>query len=147
MIKHFAPAEIGVDRIADFLTRSSREYPDEVGNVDLKEWPEKLNSFADAICFWDENGIITAAIFFYCNDLNNKTAYVTFFCSLHGTPKGTAYLMHKEYMEYSKAKGMLFSRLEVLKSNTHAKSFYERQGYSAIENHGRKDLLQLELNQ
>ncbi len=141
MIKHYAPTEIGVDRIVDFLTKCSRDYPDEVGNIDLKDWPEKLNSFADAFCYLDEHGTISAAIFFYCNDITNKTAYVTFFCSLHGTPKGTAYQLHKNYLEYSKTKGMVFSRLEVLKSNTHARAFYERQGYTAIEDHGRKIML------
>ena len=77
--------------------------------------------------------------------LKNKTAYVTFLCSLHGTPKGTAYQLHKDYLEYSKTKGMVFSRLEVLKTNAHARAFYERQGYRTIEDHGKKDFLQLKL--
>lgn len=145
MFRHYNPNEIGVEAIIDFLTRCSSEYPDEVGNVDLKEWPEKMNRFADAFCYLDEHGTISAAIFFYCNDLKNKTAYVTFFCSLHGTPKGTAYQLHKNYLDYSKTKGMFFSRLEVLKNNAHARAFYERQGYRAIEDHGKKDLLLLEL--
>ena len=145
MIKHYAPKEIGIDRIVDFLTRASEEYPDEIGNVDLKDWPEKLNSFADAICFLDKSGAITAATFFYCNDLDNQKAYVTFFCSLRENPKGTAYQLHKQYIEYSLANGMKFSLLEVLKTNTHAKSFYERQGYSVVEDHGAKYLLQSKL--
>ena len=145
MIKHYNPKDIGIDIIIDFLTRCSSDYPDEVGNVDLKEWPEKVNRFAEAFCYLNERGIISAAIFFYCNDQENKAAYVTFFCSLHGTPKGTAYQLHKNYLEYSKSKGMAFSLLEVLKSNAHARAFYERQGYRAIEDHGKKDLLQLEL--
>ena len=145
MVKHYNPKEISVDAIIDFLTRCSSDYPDEVGNVDLKDWPEKMNRFADAFCYLDEEGIISAAIFFYCNDHENKTAYITFLCSLHGTPKGTAYQLHTLYLEYSKTKGMVVSRLEVLKTNAHARAFYERQGYRAVEDHGKKDLLQLEL--
>jgi hypothetical protein len=144
MIRLFQSKELGKERIIEFLRKAKEHYPDQVGSIDLQEWPQKLDQYAEAICYLDENGIITAAIFFYCNDLTNKTAYVTFFCSLHGTPKGTAYRLHKEYMEYSKERGMKFSRLEVLKTNTHARSFYERQGYSAIEDHGNKELLQLE---
>lgn len=117
----------------------------EIGNTDLDEWPQKLNQYAEAFCYLDENGLITASLFFYCNDFQSRQAYVTFICSLPYAPKGTAYELHKRYIEYSHNQGMLFSRLEVLKSNTHARAFYNRQGYCVVEDHDTKLLLQLEL--
>ena len=145
MIHQFKPREVGKARIVEFLTKCSNAYPLEIGNTELDQWPQKIDQYAEAFCYLDENGIITAALFFYCNDLQSKQAYVTFICSLPGTPQGTAYELHKRYIEYSRNQGMLFSRLEVLKSNTHALAFYNRQGYCEVEDHDTKLLLQLGL--
>ena len=145
MFHFFKPKEIGKVGIVDFLTKCSKAYPLEVGDIDFNEWPQKLDQYAEAFCYLDENGIINAALFFYCNDLQCKQAYVTFICSLPGTPKGTAFELHKQYIEYSRNHGMLFSRLEVLKNNSHARAFYNRQGYCLVEDHDTKLLLQLEL--
>ena len=143
MIRHYNPKEIGLETIIDFLKRSAQEYPCEVGEVNLTDWPQKLNSFADVFCHLDNNGLITAALFFYCNDLKSKKAYIPFICSLHFNPKGIAYQLHNEYLNYSRSHGMDYSCLEVLKTNTHARAFYKRQGYSIKEDHKEKLLLQL----
>ncbi|MGB4205607.1 MAG: GNAT family N-acetyltransferase [Bacteroidales bacterium] len=111
--------------------------------VKLEDYVEKIIENAQIISL-SEKGRVIAFIAYYNNDLNKKDAYLTMI------------LVDKEYqsrgigrnlLEFAlkDLKKMKFEsfKLEVLKSNQKAISFYKLYGFSIIEDRG--DLLLMEM--
>ncbi len=134
-ISHFGAGRMDVQVISRFLRESAAAYPAEVGDPDLAAWPEKLAAYADVFGVVRADGSLSAALFAYLNDTATHVGYVTFVCSLPESEKGTAYRLHNEFLRAAGNCGMTKARLEVVKTNAHALSFYKRLGYVVIADH------------
>ena len=134
-ISHIRAGNMEAQVISRFLRESAAAYPAEAGNPDLVAWPEKLASHADVFGVVRSDGSLSAALFAYLNDTTTHVGYITFVCSLPECEKGTAYRLHNEFLLTAGNCGMAKARLEVVKTNAHALSFYKRLGYVVIADH------------
>jgi len=132
-IEHIPAGGLSADIVRNFLAESAAAYPQEVGSPDLVEWPSKLARFADCFCTRRLDGSLSAALFSYLNNSDTHVGYIPFLCSLPECEKGIAYELHNAYIDCALRVDMIVSRLEVVKSNSHAYQFYLRQGYVVVE--------------
>lgn len=108
---------------------------------------EKLAKFGECLFAVDETtGEKLGGVFGYCNNTQDKIAYISFLGRVKSAPKGTGLLLHRSFAELARARGMERIRLEVSKGNTHAREFYHRLGYAEIEDNGIKLLLETRID-
>jgi len=131
-IRHYVPGGMMPQVISHFLSESRNWFPAEVGEFDLTAWPSKLAANADSFCVCRNDGSLSAALFAYLNT-ETHVGYVPFICVLPECEKGTGHCLHEFYRHVALQHGMTTLHLEVLKTNAHAISFYQRQGYTIVE--------------
>lgn len=114
---------------------------------DPELFAEKLVKFGECLFAVDKaTGVALGGVFGYCNNIQDKIAYISFIGRIKAAPKGTGVLLHHAFAELAYSHGMERIRLEVSKANGHARDFYHRLGYAQVEDHGEKLLLELPIN-
>lgn len=143
------PGELSPDCIFRFISQVHEEYfPKLELEYDLFAYSEKLSSKANAIVAYKNEleNVILGGAFGYCNNLETKEAYLSFFAKNIETPKGLATRLHEEFCVMAQEAGMRTIALEVRKTNQHAIDFYERLGYVFCADHGVRNLLSMHLH-
>ena len=142
------PGELSPACILRFLSRVHEEYfPNLALEYDLVTYSEKLSSKANAIVayknrFEDE---LLGGAFGYCNNLENREAYLSFFGKVLVSPKGLATMLHREFCIMAQEAGMRTIALEVRKTNLHAIEFYNKAGYMLCADHGTRNLMSMQI--
>ena len=109
---------------ANFLTRLS-------GRVEINSYAKKIVSKAARFEAWS-SGILVGLIAAYCNDQEERIAYITSVSVLKKwTGKGIAASLMSQCIEDMKAVGILQICLEVASDNTPAIRLYEKNGFVA----------------
>ncbi len=125
-----------------------RQIHDEYWNghfaFDPVAFAEKLAKFGECLFAVDDTtGETLGGVFGYCNNTQDKIAYISFLGRVKSATKGTGLLLHQSFAELASSRGMECIRLEVSKDNSHAMEFYHRLGYVQVEDRGGKLLLEL----
>lgn len=95
---------------------------------------KKFQKYGNVIYIEEEN-ILTGFIAFYNNDIETKTAYISFIAVKKSCQKtGIGSLLLKKCEELSLMKGMIRLRLEVQMNNSNAQSFYINHGFEFENN-------------
>ena len=138
------PGELSPKAIQTFISRVHEEYfPELKLEYDVEEYSIKLSRLACAVVAYKsgyDDEILGAALG-YCNNLETKEAYLSFFAKVKGSPKGLASLIHNEFLAMAWNYGMRTIALEVRKTNVHAIEFYRGKGYVFREDHGVRHLM------
>lgn len=139
-VRHCFPQELPAEFIGSLIMRIHQEhFATKPYDFDPEEWPKKLSSKAEALLIPD------GCLFGYCNDFANRYGFISYIGHLKSCPKGSGRKLHNAFVELSRSRGMKSIRLEVLKDNLHAREFYGKLGYTEIEDHGDKLLMELSL--
>lgn len=75
---------------------------------------------------------IVGGVFGYCNDDAGKTSFISYIAHRQNAEKGLGTRLHEHFERLAARRGMLRIRLEVRKRNLHALAFYQRIGYSVV---------------
>ena len=110
---------------------------------DPAAFAEKIAANGECIFAVDEiSDRKTGGVFGYCNNSQDRIAYISFLGRIKSAPPGTGASLHRAFVELAKTRGMERVRLEVSKPNVRARQFYSRLGYIQIEDRGKKLLLE-----
>ena len=142
------PGKLSPEQIQIFITRVHDEYfPDLTLEYDVEEYSKKLSKLASAVVAYKSgvDDVILGGAFGYCNNLENKEAYLSFFAKVKGAPKGLASMLHADFLTMAYNCGMRTIALEVRKTNVHAMEFYSRIGYVIRGDHDKKHLMGMEI--
>lgn len=132
--------------ILSVIRRIHDEYWDGRFAYDPVAFAEKLAKFGECLFAVDTaTGEVIGGVFGYCNNIQDKVAYISFIGRVRAAPKGTGLLLHQSFAELARSRGMERIRLEVSKANVHARDFYHRLGYVQIEDHSIKSLLEMQI--
>lgn len=97
---------------------------------DLKAYTKKLINNAKNFYIITEDGEIVGFVSFYCNDLVNKTAYLTQIATNNKFKhKGIGKKLLNICIENCKEENMKLLKLEVQKNNSIAIDFYTKNGF------------------
>lgn len=133
--------------IFSVIRRIHDEYWDGHFPFDPVALSTKLATFGECLFAVDETtGETLGGVFGYCNNTQDKIAYISFLGRVKSATKGTGLLLHQSFAELASSCGMERIRLEVAKDNSHAREFYHRLGYVQVEDRGGKLLLELPIN-
>lgn len=120
--------------IQKFLEKINDDvFPVLSSRVDLNFYAEKIARFAECLVI-KKNGEIEALSAFYCNDLENKTSYLTLIAvgaSLRN--QGIATKLLDETIQRAKSKGMKRLILETNEKNQPAIKLYQKYGFKTLE--------------
>ncbi len=98
-------------------------------DVDIKEIALKFLKYATIAVTYKDNEII-GFISFYCNDKQNKVAYISMIAVLpEHRQKGIGNKLIEEALEYCRKNEMKCIRLEVRKKNINVLDFYKKLGF------------------
>ncbi len=125
---------INIDQIIEIL-RKFKPYLGSLrsGLVEIDEIASKFYKYAKLGVVYNNKEIIGFTSF-YCNDRNNKIAFISMIAILpEYTRKGYGRKLIEEVFEYSKKEEMKKICLEVEKTNEEALNFYRKLGFK-IEN-------------
>jgi len=87
-------------------------------------------------------------VLFYCNEPTKESSYITFIATAQNARrKGVAFSLVTHVLNISSRRGFKSCRLEVGKKNTGAISLYEKIGFVAVEDHGDKYLMSIDVRQ
>ena len=99
------------------------------GVVCIEDIATKFFMYATIAVLYQNNKII-GFISFYCNNTDNRTAFISLIAVLpEYTKKGFGKKLMEEAFEYCKNKEMKYIRLEVKKNNINALTFYQKFGF------------------
>lgn len=120
-----------VAEIADHLSCCDADFvPPLSGRVEVNDYAEKIVSRAMRFEAWS-GGTIVGLAAIYCNDLENRIAYITSISVLkEWMGKGIATQLMNFCIEYAKTSDMQQIHLEVASGNTPAIRLYERNGFA-----------------
>jgi GNAT superfamily N-acetyltransferase/SAM-dependent methyltransferase len=121
-----------VVEIAEHLSRCDADFiPPLSGRVEITGYANKIVSRATRFEAWS-GGTLIGLMAVYCNDLENRAAYITSASVLKAwTGKGVATRLVGQCVEYAKASGIRQISLEVASGNTSAIRLYEKNGFAA----------------
>lgn len=98
-----------------------------IGNVD--EYVKKIIKYSENLICVDDSFIL-GFIFFYCNDFERKSSYVSQLCvNSEYRNSGIGTKLITECKRVAKSLGMKKIELEVNKENLNAISFYKKNGF------------------
>lgn len=119
------------DKIFSFLKKIDLRLPTSLSSrVDLKEYTDKLIDSGSVLSIENENGDIVGGIFFYCNDMKERKAYVSIAGIVEGYEgRGYGSLLMSKCIEYSKKAGMKELHLDTEKTNDRAIFIYKKLGF------------------
>ena len=100
------------------------------GRVEITGYANKIVSRATRFEAWS-GGTLIGLVAVYCNDLENRVAYITSASVLKAwTGKGIAARLVDQCVEHTKASGMRQISLEVASGNMSAIRLYEKNGFA-----------------
>lgn len=106
---------------------------------------EKLSAHAELLIHQDSSGVL-GFVFFYCNAQDKIASYITLIgTSIEARGKGVGYALLNQVLFISKQRGFSVCQLEVRKNNIQALKFYQKIGFSSIEDRGEKYLMSIQL--
>lgn len=109
---------------------------------DGNEYFKKLAKNAELLSH-ESHGVCLGFVFFYCNNPNKYSSYITLLMvSPEARMLGIGSALTKYVFDLTKKRGFKVCRLEVLKENSAAIKLYESMGFSTIEDHGDKYLME-----
>lgn len=122
------------DKIKNFFIEEDNSFLEKLSSrVDIEEYTDKLINNAVIYSIQRCNKII-AIIAYYRNNLNNKTAYLTYLCvdKLYRSNNYATKLLSIMFSDCIN-NGFLKIRLETNKDNLIARKFYEKNGFKLYE--------------
>lgn len=134
--------ELEARSIREFLVALHDCYwPDAEYEFDVDAYPTKLAACAEGFVEMDSKGGLCAVVFGYANNLETRTAYISYIARLpEAVARGAD--LHLAFEGLARERGMCAIRLEVLKENVRARAFYNRLGYRQVEDRGERLLLE-----
>ncbi len=128
--------ELESRNIRDFLVAVHACYwPDAEYEFDVEVYPPKLAACAEGFVESDSKGELCAAVLGYVNNIEARTAYISYIARLPGAvARGKD--LHCAFEGLARDHGMCAIRLEVLKANALGRAFYDRLGYRQVEDRG-----------
>lgn len=119
-------------QITDHLLCCDADFvPPLSGRVEIRDYAEKIASKATRFEAWS-GGIPVGLVAAYCNDQENRIAYITSVSVLkEWTRKGIAAGLVGQCVEHAKVLGMRQISLAVASGNTPAIKLYENSGFVA----------------
>ena len=125
--------ELNAD-LQELLDEVDDEYvPRLSSRVNLSEYVSKIVNNASVFAIY-ENRRLSAFAAVYCNDMSNKSAYLTMIAVRKGCRgRGLALSLLKSSLQY--LRGLQFSllKLEVYKNNSRAFGIYRKLGFEIID--------------
>lgn len=123
-----------VAEIAEHLSRCDADFvPPLSGRIEISDYAEKIASKAMRFEAWS-GGTLIGLVAAYCNNREQRTAYVTSVSVLKAwAGKGIATYLVEQCIEYAKALGMWQISLEVASANMPAIRLYEKNGFIAAK--------------
>lgn len=123
--------------VAEHLLRCDADFvPPLSGRVEIKDYAEKIASKATRFEAWS-GGIPVGLVAVYCNDQENRIAYITSVSVLKDwTRKGIAAGLVGQCIEHAKVSGMRQISLAVAANNTPAIKLYEKSGFIVSKANG-----------
>lgn len=140
----YLPRQLSRNCISDFLARCHRQYPFIANEEYLVPWCDKLAKNAYAVCIVKDD-TIEAACFYYLND-DVKIGYITLIAVLSEHRSGVGGAIIDRCLDDLKTRGASKVRLEVLRSNVAAFTFYIHHGFVVIEERNDKFLMEKTLS-
>lgn len=114
-----------------FLEKVDQDFvPPLTDKVCLEDYVDKIYSKAELVVE-AENGMVVGLVVIYCNDLDNKIAYVPL-CGVHKPfrGKGIASSLMKRAIGIAKRKG--FEVVGLHSNNEHAIRLYQKLGFTIV---------------
>lgn len=125
------------------LIEAEQKYQNKLFIPEGSDYLERLARHAELLTHHDGSGIL-GYVFFYCNAADKKASYITLIgTSAQARGKGVGYGLLRHVLQISKQRGFSCCQLEVRKSNVSAFDFYQRAGFSVVENRGEKYLMSI----
>lgn len=142
-LSYYPPTTFPAEMIKRFQARIHAQYsPDEPLNYEPEAYAVKLAACAEAIVCGHNVVDFSGGVWGYCNDLTSRIAYISYIAKTKDAPKGLGFQMHEAFRWFALGRGMERVRLEVLKTNVHAQKFYDKLGYSRVEEREHSFLLE-----
>ncbi|MDK9704696.1 MAG: GNAT family N-acetyltransferase [Sulfuritalea sp.] len=115
-------------------------FPEDAGYL------EKITSKAGIVSH-DVEGKCLGFVFFYCNDAQNQSSYISLLLvSPEARKTGVGTALIRFVLALTQQRGFKVCRLEVRKDNTGAVNFYRSLGFRQIEDRGEKYLMEAAAN-
>lgn len=138
-----SPSNMSAGVVRRFLERIHAEYtPTADYEFDLEQYSHRLASLASGFAIVSTDGEWQGAVLGYVNDCETRRGYISYIGKCKDGERCAAFRLHEAFKELSRERGMNVLRLEVLKSNAHARQFYARLGYLPIEDRGVRLLME-----
>lgn len=110
---------------------------------DPEPYFEKLAQSAELITHQKREEVL-GFCFFYCNAEDKKSSYITLIgTSAAARGKGVGYGLLQHVLAVTRQRGFATCQLEVRKANQEALSFYQKAGFSILEDRGEKYLMEI----
>lgn len=145
-ITFISPSNMSEGVVRRFLERIHAEYtPTAEYGFDLEQYSHRLASLASGFAIVSTNGEWQGAVLGYVNDCETRRGYISYIGKCKDCERRAAFRLHEAFKDLARERGMNVLRLEVLKSNAHARQFYARLGYLPIEDRGVRLLMELKI--
>lgn len=139
------------NEIKELIVKNDRDFPVSlIQRVDLDSYLNKVFQYGEAVIVVDNNKV-KGCSFFYSNNLETKTGYITLLCvDSRCRKQGIASSLLEKTYSIMKNNGMTYCELSTNENNNRSIHLYTKQGFRILESregelHMKKDLSELNI--
>lgn len=137
--------------IKELIIKNDRDFPVSlIQRVDLDSYLNKIFQYGKVIIVVNDSGVVGCS-FFYSNNLETKTGYITLLCvDIKCRKQGIASSLLEKTYSIMKNDGMTYCELSTNENNNKSIHLYTKQGFRILENregelYMKKDLSELNI--